>query len=272
MVKLIKMGRLFYGIAMAGVGVQQFLYGDFPPMILPPLHAWIPWLRFWAWLAGAGFTIAGAAIIFEKKARAISLILGIVLFAFCIYYIPYEIILDPHSNYFGSWGDAQKDLALCGGAFVIAGSFAEADSYIQKTSIFFRVSEMLIPLGAIFFSTTMISFGIDHFLYLKHVAPMVPGWIPYPIFWTYFAAVALIASGTAIILKIKLKLIAGLLGTMILLWFILLHIPRAIAQPVDDKGSEVTSAWSALAFSGIAFVIGGSSSKRIIHAKTNLQY
>jgi uncharacterized membrane protein len=272
MEKLIKMGRLFYGIAMAGVGVQQILYADFPPMIFPPIHPWVPWLAFWARFAGLLLIAAGAAIILKKKPITISLLLGCTLLAICIYYVPYEIIVDPHSNYFGSWGDAQKDLALCGGAFVIAGSFAESNANFQKTPIFIKLSEKLVPLGAIFFSTTMISFGLDHFLYLKHVAPMVPAWIPYPIFWTYFAAVALIASGTAIILKFKLKAIASLLGIMILLWFILLHIPRAIAQPEDDQGSEVTSAWSALAFSGIAFVIAGCTPKRLIHAKKNLQY
>jgi hypothetical protein len=63
---------------------------------------------------------------------------------------------------------------------------------------------------------------------------------------------ALIGSGIAIILKIRVKVIGLLFGTMICLWFILLHIPKVITESFTDKGSELTSAFTALAFSGIA--------------------
>jgi uncharacterized membrane protein len=258
MEKLVKTGRVFYGIAMAAVGFQQFFNADFAAMILPPLHPWIPGLPFWAYFSGAALMASGAAIIFGKKVRITTLALGSILLAlFCFYYIPYEIIVGPYSNYLGNWTDAEKELALAGGAFAIAGSFPKEQDLGPNKSFLTRFMKGLISFGGIFFSITMISFGIDHFLYTKHIKLLVPSWIPYPVFWTYFAAIALIGSGIAIILKIQLKIIATLLGTMIFLWFICLHIPRVIANPFDDKGSELTSAFSALAFSGTAFVIAG---------------
>ena len=81
-------------------------------------------------------------------------------------------------------------------------------------------------------------------------------------FWTYLAGTALIGSGLAIILKIKPGLIAALLGTMIFIWFIILHIPKVIASPVADMGDEATSAFLALAYSGTAFVIAGATKKK----------
>jgi hypothetical protein len=42
---------------------------------------------------------------------------------------------------------------------------------------------------------------------------------------------------------------------MIFLWLIVLHIPRAIAEPYVAKGNEITSVFEALAFSGIALGI-----------------
>jgi uncharacterized membrane protein len=204
---------------------------------------------------------AGLAMILKKRARTVSVVLGVVLLALFLYYIPYEIIVDPYANYLGSWGDAEKELALSGGALVMAGSFPKENANVHNKFFFTKLCEKLIPFGGIFFSITMISFGIDHFLYTKGIATLVPGWIPYPFFWTYFAGLALIGSGIAIILRIKLNLIANLLGMMILLWFILLHIPRAIAHPFANKEEEVFSAYSALAFSGIAFVIAGKYSR-----------
>jgi hypothetical protein len=56
--------------------------------------------------------------------------------------------------------------------------------------------------------------------------------------------------------------VAILLGIMIFIWFIILHVPRAINQPLLDKGNEIVSAFSALAFTGIAFVISGGYLKR----------
>ena len=258
MEKLIKLGRIFYGLAIAGIGFQQIYYADFHPMTFPPQHAWLPGLAIWAYGTGAALIIAAGAIVFEKSGRTVALILGGIFFAiFCFYYIPYELIVDPYYKHLGEWGSAEKELALAGGAFVVAGSFPTYVANAQKKSLFIKVLEKLIPFGGIFFSITMISFGIDHFLYTAGIAPMVPAWIPNHFFWTYFAAVALIGAGTAIVFNIKLNIIATLLGTMIFIWFIILHIPDAITHPFTDKGNEVTSAFSALAFSGTAFVIAG---------------
>jgi hypothetical protein len=257
MEKLIKLGRIFYGIAIAGIGFQQIFYADFHPMTFPPQHSWLPGLAIWAYVTGAALIIAGGAIVFEKNAKTVALVLGgIFLAIFCFYYIPYEIIVDPYYKHLGEWGSAEKELALAGGAFVAAGSFPNQTNP-HRSSLLIKILERLVPFGGIFFSITMISFGIDHFLYTAGIATMVPSWISYPIFWTYFAAVALIGAGIAIIFKIELNIFATLLGTMIFIWFIILHIPGSIAHPFTDKGNEVTSAFSALAFSGTAFVISG---------------
>ena len=81
-------------------------------------------------------------------------------------------------------------------------------------------------------------------------------------FWIYFTGLTLLVSGMAIILKIKVRLIAALLGTMIFSWVIILHIPKSIASPVADKRSEVASAFLALAYRGIAFVIAGAGATK----------
>ena len=117
--------------------------------------------------------------------------------------------------------------------------------------------EKFIPAGPIFFSVMMIVFGIDHFLYTDFVATLVPSWIPGHVFWTYFAGIALIGSGLGILFKIKLFQVAWLTSWMLFLWLLVLHIPRAIADPHMEKGNEVTSVFEALAFSGVAYVIAG---------------
>jgi hypothetical protein len=78
-----------------------------------------------------------------------------------------------------------------------------------------------------------------HFLYAREAADYIPSWIPGHLFWMYLTGSALIGAGIAIILKIRIKVIATLLGAMILTWVLILHIPKAIAAPVTDRGGEV---------------------------------
>jgi uncharacterized membrane protein YphA (DoxX/SURF4 family) len=252
-----KAGRIFYGIAIAETGVQTIYYRDFPYMLLPPNHLEIPGFVILAIISGIMFILAGACIVFEKKSRQISLILGgVLLLIFCFYYIPYEFMTGSNYMHLGEWENAEKELALAGGAFVIAGCFLEKNENQLLTFL-----GKLIPFGAILFALTIISFGTDHFLYAKDAADYVPSWIPNHLFWIYFAGVALFGSGTAIILKIKTGLFAALLGAMIFTWFIMLHIPKVIGSPITDRAGEIASAFLALAYSGIAFVIAGTAKK-----------
>jgi hypothetical protein len=251
-------GRIFYGISIAGIGFLTIYYSDFPYMLIPPGHSWIPGLVFLAYSIGALLMLTGACIIFEKKVRPISLLLGsALLLIFCFYFIPYEFIVSTNYMHFGDWENAAKELALSGGALVIAGCFSE-----KTEKPLTRFLGKLIPFGAILFSITIISFGIDHFLFAKEAADYVPSWVPYHLFWMYFTGTALIGSGLAIILKIKSGLMATLLGAMIFTWLIILHIPRVIASPSAYMGSEITSALIALAYSGIAFVIAGATKRQ----------
>jgi len=246
-------GRIFYGTSIAGMGCLTIYYDDFPYMLIPPNHSTIHGLEMLAYISGTMLILAGMCIVFEKRTRLIALLLGgVLLLIFCFYYIPYEFIKTSNYMHAGEWENAEKEFALSCGAFVIAGCFSTKNENALTTFL-----TKLIPFGTIFFSITMISFGIDHFLYTKDVADYIPSWVPNHIFWTYFAGVALIGSGVTIILKIKLRLIATLLGTMIFIWFIILHIPKAIASPFAAMGDEVTSTFLALAYSGIAFVISG---------------
>ena len=237
---LSNIGRIFYGIAIAVLGFLTIYYHDFPYMLIPPHRSWISGLAIVAYISGALLLLAGAAIVFEKKSMSISVLLGTVfLLIFCFYFIPYEFMTSSHYLHFGNWENAAKELALSGGAFVIAG----------------RGSKKLLSLGAAIYALTIISFAIDHFLFAKEAADYIPSWIPFHLFWMYFCGLALLGSGIAILVKIKAGLAATLLGTMILIWVVILHIPRVIAFPNDSSSGEVTSACIALAYCGIAFVI-----------------
>ena len=253
---LIKTARASYGIMIAALSAQQIFYKAFRPVILPSWHLSFPGFAFFVYLVSAIFIAGGVAIVFNKKAKMVSLIFGAVfllLFIFC--QTPYELISNPYYQHLGVWASAQKELALAGGGFVVAGAFPAGKENGHKSPPLMGLLEKIIPFGRIFFCITIISFGTDHFLYVKGISLLVPAWIPGPIFWTYFAGASLVCSGVAIIFRIKLRLSALLLSLMICIWLIILHIPRATADPYSLQGNEVSSVFEAFGFGGIAYLI-----------------
>jgi uncharacterized membrane protein YphA (DoxX/SURF4 family) len=259
MINLSRIGRIFYGIALAGTGISTIYFNAYPYYLLPPLHFLTPGPAILHYITGTILILVGASIVFEKKIRMVSLLFGFVLLLiFCFLYIPYQFI-DKHLQ-LAEWENAEKELSLAAGAFIIAACFSE-----KKENSSNMFGGKLMTIGSILFSIPIISFSILHFKFAKDVSTMVPTWIPYPIFWTYLAGIGLLGSGISIILKIKTRLIATVLGIIIFIWFVTIHVPGVITSSFDDLGGQIISAFLALIYSGIAFIIAGSSKKKVVN-------
>jgi uncharacterized membrane protein YphA (DoxX/SURF4 family) len=228
-------GRVFFGVAIAVMGLQTIVDCAFPYMLIPPQPSWRLDIPIVTYFFGALLTAAGLCIILNRQTRPASLFLGgLLALVFAFYYLPYQFVATDFMN-LHSWEDAEKELDLACGAFIVAGFFVRGSSLL--------------------FALTMITYGIFHFQLAAGVAEYIPSWIPVRLFWAYLAGAALIASGVAIITRIKVELAAFLLGTMILIWFLILHMPRVITSTPADLSSEISSACLALAYCGIAYML-----------------
>lgn len=246
-------GKLFYGLGIAGIGVLQFIYPGFRPVILPIPPADTQHLNFLVYLTAAILVIAGLFIAFMQQVKSVALLFGIFLLLFFIAgHLPNRLMYNP--GMLGAWTDALKISALAGGAFMISLAYPGKKSYgsIEKIAL----------SGKYLFGIMLVIFGIDHFLYAGFVQQLVPHWIPGPLFWTYFSGIALIASGLAILINFKPGMTGLLLAIMLLIWLIVLHIPGAIVAPATDYGNEWTSVFQCLAFSGMALLY--SRTQRVV--------
>jgi len=267
-----KIWRAFFAIMLIAIAVQQLFCADLRPVILPLNYPhWLGDRIAWTWIISLLMIAANGAILFDYKGRKIALIMADVFLVMLIsLHIPYHISAGDLKSVqsIGAWGDTFKLLVLSGGAYLVAGTFERE----RNESAFVKYSAYLIPTGKYFVCTTMIVFGAEHFIYNDFVIMLIPHWIPWPYFWTDFAGVALMLAGAAIALNSLLLLAfpqfptfprryaAFLLGVAIFSWFIVLHIPRAIADPHSGNGNEWTSVFEALGFSGIAFILAGRTS------------
>lgn len=260
-----KLGRFFYGIGIVAVGFHQVIMRDFRPEILPPFPLWAHGSDLLAIivglaLMGAGFIIAGSINTRSINAKKVSLGLAIGFLAIVVLcHLPYIFFIGTTSlSRLEAWFGITEELAFCGGALIMARSFSES-SYTDDLQGKFE--KLLMPVGTIFYSAIIILFGISHFVYTDYVSTMVPGWLGMRLFWTYFFGVALIAAGIALAFRIFLKMAAWLLALAIFLFFLLFHIPDAIANPTAGAGNEIVRAFVALLFTGIALVVAREGEK-----------
>lgn len=241
--------RIFYGAGIAGIGTLHFFYAGFRPVILPVPPEATSQLSIIIYLTGAFLLITGLLIAIGKYVKPTALFLALVLFLFFAFgHLPNR--LTNMVTMLGAWTDALKLLALCGGALIIARAFPH-----NTNSVFINGLYKTSFLGRYFFGLMLLIFGIDHFVYTDFVKTLVPVWIPGALFWTYVAGIALIGSGLSFIINFKRRTIALLTGSMLFLWLVLLHMPRAVTMDISKDPNEIVSIFECLAFSGMAFLL-----------------
>ncbi|UOE52347.1 hypothetical protein MTO98_14800 [Mucilaginibacter sp. SMC90] len=60
------------------------------------------------------------------------------------------------------------------------------------------MKQIISRISTYIYATVMFVFGIQHFMYADFVATLVPGWIPFHLFWVYLTAVGLLAAAVSI--------------------------------------------------------------------------
>lgn len=111
-----------------------------------------------------------------------------------------------------------------------------------------------IRIIQIIFGIPWLVFGAQHFLFADFVANLVPAFFPLRIFWAYFTGAAMIAAGLALISNVKARLAAASLGTMLLLFILIIHIPKLTH---DTTAISWTRALQDAAIASAAFMLAG---------------
>ncbi|MDW5267114.1 MULTISPECIES: hypothetical protein [Acidobacteriaceae] len=240
---LSRLGRIVFGVGMVLFGLLYLFHArGTGPAPGPP---WTAETGLWAWLIGAGFFAAGVCIVAKKWARAATVLLAAVfLLRVLVVFMPrlFANLRDP-----GPWTSGAEVMALGAAALVLAGELELSNSMSW---------ESLVLVGRFLFAAALVVVGVQHFLYAKFIAMLIPAWIPGHLFWSYFVGVAFLASALSLATKIQGRLAAALLGLMFLLWVVVLHAPRVVAAV--HNGNEWTSGMIALAMCGGSFVLAGA--------------
>ncbi len=243
---LLKIGRLLFALSVVASGIYQLVTGHFVNLVpVNPTHLPPPWHVY---LFGVLFILIGAGLLVRRTvlaaAIALATLLLVLFFGFGL-----RVAL-AHASMGYVWVDPLMMLAILGGV-----SLAAAPREGSQRSSVDRVFEKATRFVPLTLGAFLAYCGALHFPYAKYVASLIPPWIPAHMFWTYFAAIALIAGGIGVLVPGTARLAATLSGIMLFSWFFLVHIPLAINT---HTVSEVSRGFQALQDSGVAFMLAGT--------------
>jgi uncharacterized membrane protein len=235
-------GQIFVALSLVVFGVQHFIYGGFVATLVP---AFMPGRLFWAYFVGVAFVAAAASIFTRMLARAAATMLGVMFFLFVVLlHIPRIIGSSTNGN---EWTSGFVALAMCGGAWILASAAPLEER--EKADPFLK-------LGRYFFALAFVGFGIQHFVYARFGAGLGPPWYLGRPLWACFFGAVLAGAGAAILLGKKTWMPANLIATTLMLFFLLLYVPRIIGQLHNPN--PWTSGFELLALCGCAMVLAGN--------------
>jgi hypothetical protein len=120
-----------------------------------------------------------------------------------------------------------------------------------------RGLDKFVALSNLCFAVPLAAFGALHLSAVEFVTPMVPSYMPWPLFWGYFFGFALLAASLSIATKILVRWSGLLWGIAMFLFVAMMDIPGALADPKDRFGW--TLAIREMAFGGGGWILAGNA-------------
>jgi uncharacterized membrane protein YphA (DoxX/SURF4 family) len=238
------LGRLFFAVALVGFAVENVLFGHYVVARAAPWPTEPEPRLAVAAVTGLVFALSGAAILTGRFTREAGLTAaGLILGWSLTLHWPKAIAGPPWS---GDWTNALKAVTLAAGGVCVA---ATAPRPVPGWLAAARASAPW--LCAPFFLLA----AIQHHLFVQFVATLVPPFIPFPRFWTYVAAVALLAAGLGLLLPPTRRLAAVMTGWMVFTWVFLVHVPLLFTV----GAREWMGVFEALGVSGVCLLLAGST-------------
>jgi uncharacterized membrane protein len=127
----------------------------------------------------------------------------------------------------------------------------------------------VVVLGPVFAAAALAIFAAEHFLAARSLAPIVPRWMPGPLFWTYFVGAALLAAAISFIAWRHVCWSAALLALLFLTIVATIDLPN-LPKNVHERlfwtltVRETAFASGALVLAGSLWQSGGDSPGRTL--------
>lgn len=237
----IRLGQFLFAASFAGIGLLSLGSGDFA-LNWQPVPAGIPAREALAYASGL-VLLAASVGMFVKRTAAVS---SAVLFTNMVLWLLLlrlpRVAASPSTE--AMWLGFGETLMQTTGAWILYASLRTP------------VNTRGIVIARMLFGAALIPVGLSHIVYLKTTADFIPAWIPAHTPLAYLTGVAHIAAGVAILLGIQWRLAANLEAVMLVLFGLLVWLPRVMSTPTSRLNA--TGLLITFAIAGASFALAGS--------------
>lgn len=242
--------HLIFALTMIAIGILGLVSGGFGG-IWGGVPKSLPDRQLLAYACTAVSLVCGAGLLVNRTAAPAAFVLSVFLIIWTMLFKVPVIVRNPLVEV--AYQSCGENLVLIAGAWMLFASLAgePAREGLAKLAgpAGRRIAYLVYGLG-------LIAFGFSHFAYLDLTVPLVPTWLPKPVFWAYFTGSIYIATGFLIVTGLAVRLGAVISAIQIALITFLVWGPFVLKGPLsfESLGEPVVS-W---ALTSAAFVVAQS--------------
>jgi uncharacterized membrane protein len=232
-------GHAVFAATLIALGILGLVQGDFAP-IWQSVPKGLPAREALAYLCAFLSLASGLGLLWQRTAAPAARVLFVYLLLWLLVFKVRFIFLAPLEE--GSYQSCGETAVIVAGAWVLYAWFA---TDWDRRWLGFAVGARGVRLARVLYGLALLAFGLSHFAYLQLTAPLVPGWLPAPVFWAYFTGGTFLAAGAAVLLGVSARLAAALSALQIGLFTLLVWVPVLAAGHVSAQHwTEFVVSWT----------------------------
>ena len=226
--------RLFFALTLIAIGIIGLAGGDIAP-IWQPVPETTPGRQMLVYLSAFVSLACGAGLLAKPTFVPASLTLTIFLIVWTACFKFPFIFRAPLEEV--SYQTNGENAVLIAAAWTL---YAEAAAGRK-----FVAGEFGLQLASLLYGLALIAFGLSHFFYLQMTAPLVPSWLPGPVFWAYLTGAIYLATGVGLVTGLASRPAALAAAVQITLITLLVWGLMLFAGPLSEvHWQETVVSWA----------------------------
>lgn len=231
-------GHAVFAATLIILGALGLVRGDFTP-IWHAVPKGLPAREALAYLCAIVSLACGVGLYLKRFAATAAR----VLLAYLLLWLLVMRLRDifPAPTVLGAWYSSVETMEFIAGAWVLYVWFA---SERDRRWFGFATGDSGRRIARALFGVALVFFGASHFVYVNQTTPLVPGWLPAPLFWAYFFGCTYITAGLSVLIGRYARLAATLATVQMGIFTVLVWMPRVISGHISaGHWTEFVVSW-----------------------------